>query len=164
MGKQWAAPAGTRAVLAGIAVVSLAVPGSGLAAASTHPTANAPIATAGMVTRAFAARGIRLEQKALLMAARGSSGLPKLFWNRGAASTQGVITVRVLRTAADAKGFPMRTSSTSDCAGFPAMYLTLRSRNVVATYTDCFNLSSSVHLATRPVLPVLIAVMHGLAG
>ena len=58
------------------------------------------------VTRAFAVRGISLEQKAPLMAARGTNGLAKLFWNRTAASSQGVITVQVLRTAADAKSFP----------------------------------------------------------
>ena len=40
------------------------------------------------------------------MAARGTNGLAKLLWNRTAASSQGVITVQVLRTAADAKSFP----------------------------------------------------------
>ena len=114
------------------------------------------------MTRAFAAHGIPLEQKAPLMAARGTNRLPKLLWNRALASSQGVITVQVLQMASDATSLPARLLKTDTCAGFPTSYLSVRSRNVVATYTSCVTLSSPIHLATAPVLSGFVAAMQSL--
>jgi hypothetical protein len=74
----------------------------------------------------------------------------------------GVITVQVLRSAADLKSLPARMLKTDTCAGFPTSYLTVKSRNVVATYTSCFTLSSPIHLATQPVLGGFVAAMQSL--
>jgi len=149
-------------LLAGIALIGLAVPGLSAAATGSPVNSKASIASASSVTRAFALRGIPLEQKAPLMAARGTNGLPKLFWNRTVASSQGVITVQVLRTAADAKSLPASLLKPNTCGGFPSSYLTVKSRNVVATYTSCFTLSSPIHLATRPLLSGFLAAMQSL--
>lgn len=148
--------------LAGIASIALAVPGSGLAATGSLSSSRVPSATVSVVTRAFAARGIPLELKDKLMAARGTNGLPKVFWNRKVASSQGVITVQVLRTVADVRSLPSRMLKTDTCAGFPTSYLTVKSRNVVATYTSCVTLNATIHLATSPVLDEFVAAMQSL--
>ena len=96
------------------------------------------------------------------MAARGTNALPKVFWNRKVASSQGVITVQVLRTVADAKSLPARMLKIDTCAGFPTSYLTVKSRNVIATYTSCFTLNSPIHIATTPVLNGFVAAMQSL--
>ena len=149
-------------LLIGVALACVAVRGVGVAVAGPQAGRTAPIASAASVTRAFAAQGIPLEQKAPLMAARGTNGLPRLLWNRALASSQGVITVQVLRTAADARSLPARLLKTDTCAGFPTSYLTVRSRYVVATYTSCVTLSSPIHLATEPVLTGFVAAMQSL--
>ena len=150
-------------LLAGIALVALAVPGSVLAAPGPS-SSKVSIASAAAVTRAFAANGIPLEQQHPLMAAHGTNGLPKVLWNRKAAFGQGVISVMVLQTAAEAKKLPVRAPVAFDCAGFPTSYLTIKSRNVVATYTRCFNLSPAIHLAANPALPSMMAAMQSLGG
>jgi hypothetical protein len=147
-------------LLVGIALVSVAASGSGLAVAGSPSNSTASIASAASVTRAFAAKGIPLEQQAPLMAAHGTNGLPKVLWNRKTAFSQGVISVMVLRTASEAKKLPVRVPVAFDCAGFPASYLTIKSRNVVATYTRCFNLSPAMHLAANPALPSMMAAMQ----
>ncbi len=62
-------------LLAGIALVSMAAPGSGVAVARSPSNSKVSIARAAAVTRAFAAQGIPLEQESRLMAAHGTNGL-----------------------------------------------------------------------------------------
>jgi hypothetical protein len=73
-----------------------------------------------------------------------------------------VITVQVLRSAAQVKSLPARTVKPNTCAGFPTSYLTVKSRNVVATYTECYTVNSPIHLATEPVLSGFLAAMQSL--
>ena len=96
------------------------------------------------------------------MAAHGTNGLPKVFWNREVVSSEGVVTVQILRTVADARSLPTRIQKADTCAGFPTSYLTVKARNVVATYTSCSTLTRPIHLATQPVLSGFLAAMQGL--
>jgi hypothetical protein len=139
-------------LLAGIAAVSLAAPGSGVAAPGSHSSSKLPSATVSSVARAFAVRGIPLRLDDQGKATQGPKR-PKVLWNEQVASSQGVVSVVVFPSSAEAKATPERQSVAFDCAGFPASYATVRSRNVVATYTECFNLGPPIHLATNPVLP-----------
>jgi hypothetical protein len=151
-------------LLTGIALVAVAASGSGLAIAGSPSNPKVSIASAASVTRAFALHGIplRLEEQS-----KGFEGQPSAFSpvlsNQKVASTQGVISVMILRSAAEAKKLPVRAPVAFDCAGFPTSYQTLKARNIVATYTECFNLNPSAHLATSPVFPAFVAAMHNLA-
>jgi hypothetical protein len=149
-------------LLAGIALVYMAVSGSALAAPGSHSSSKVPSATVSLVTRAFAAHGIPLERKGTPWPPNDKRLALKVLWNRKVASSQGVITVQVLRRAADAKSLPARMLKTDTCAGFPTSYLTVKSRNVVATYTSCFTLSSPIHVTTQPVLSGFLAAMQSL--
>jgi hypothetical protein len=152
----------TLALFAGTALVALAGPGSDLAAAGPPSHSKVTIASPAAVTRAFAARGIPLEQKGTPWPPDDKSLALKVLWNRKVASSQGVITVQVLRSAAELKTLPARMLKPDTCAGFPSSYLTVKSRNVVATYTECFTLTSPIHLATQPVLDRFLAAMQSL--
>jgi hypothetical protein len=150
-------------LLTGIALVAVAASGSGLAVAGSPSNSKVSIASAASVTRAFALHGIPLR----LQDQSGAQG-PKIAWppvlsNQKVASTQGVISVMILRSAAEAKKLPVRAPVAFDCGGFPSSYATVKSRNVVATYTTCFNLSPLVHLATSPALPSFMAAMQSFA-
>ena len=150
-------------LLAGIALVSMAAWGSGLAVAGSPSNSRVSIASSASVTRAFALRGIPLRLMDQSGAQGPKSAVPPVLWNRRVASSQGVISVMILRTAAEAKALPVRAPVAFDCAGFPASYATVKFRNVVATYTSCFNLNPLVHLATSPALPSFMAAMQSLA-
>lgn len=149
-------------VLAWIALVCMAAPGSGLAAGGSPSRPQAPRLTVSLVTRAFAAHGIALEQKGRPWPANDTRLALRVFWNRAAASSQGVVTVQVLRSAAELRTLPSRVVKPSDCAGFPTSYLTVKARNVVATDTECFTVSSPIHVATRPALGGFLGAMQRL--
>ena len=148
--------------IAGIALVSMAVAGPGLAAAGSRSSSSAPSVSVASVTRAFAARGIPLERKGRPWPSNDTGLALKVLWNRRAASSQGVVTVQVLRSAAQLKSLPARMVKPNTCAGFPTSYLTVKSRNVVATYTECFTVNAPIHLATEPVLGRFLAAMQSL--
>jgi hypothetical protein len=149
-------------LFAGIALVSLAAPGSGVAADGSPSNSNVIIASSAMVAQTFAAHGIALEEKGTPWP-RGDKRLAlNVLWNRKAASSQGVITVQILRSAAQLRTLPARMLKLNPCAGFPSSYLTVKSRNVIATYTSCYTLDLPIHLATQPVLGQFVAAMQGL--
>jgi hypothetical protein len=149
-------------LLAGIALVFLVLADSGLAAEGSHSGSKVPSATVSAVAQTFAAHGIALEQKGTPWPPNDKSLALKVLWNRKAASSQGVITVQVLRSAAQLRTLPARMLKPNTCAGFPSSYLTVKSRNVVATYTSCFTLTSPIHLATAPALSGFVAAMQSL--
>lgn len=151
-------------LLAGIALVAMTVAGSGLAAAGSPSRSKVPSATVSLVAQTFASHGIALEQKGTPWPPNDKSLALKVLWNRQAASSQGVITVQVLRSAAQLKSLPARMLKPDTCAGFPSSYLTMKSRNVVATYTSCVTLNSPIHLATEPVLSGFLAAMQSLSA
>jgi hypothetical protein len=149
-------------LLAVIAVVSVAASGSSLAAVGSHSSSKVPSATVSAVAQTFASHGIALEQKGTPWPPNDKSLAWKVLWNRKAASSQGVIAVQVLRSSAQLKTLPARTLKLNPCAGFPSSYLTVKSRNVIATYTSCYTLNSPMHLATAPALSGFLAAMRSL--
>jgi hypothetical protein len=152
-----------RVLVAGVALISMAVPGPGLAAGvRSHFRSKVPRATVSLVTRAFAAHGIPLEQKGRPWPIDDKSLALKVLWNRKDAPSQGEITVQVLRSAAELKSLPAHQRKANVCAGFPTSYLIVKSRNVVATYTSCVTLSSPMHLATQPAVSGFVAAMYSL--
>jgi hypothetical protein len=151
-------------LLTGIALVAVAASGSGLAVAAAPSNSKVSIASAASVARAFALRGIPLRLEDQSKGLQGpKSALSPVLSNQKVASGQGVVSVMILPTVAEARALPVNPSVFFTCAGFPASYQTLKSRNVVATYTECFNLNPSAHLATNPVLPAFVAAMRSLA-
>jgi hypothetical protein len=149
-------------LLAGTALVAVSVPAAGLAWAGPPSNSKVIIASPASVTRAFAAYGIPLEQKGSPWPPNDKSLALKVLWNRSVASTQGVISVQVLPSAAHLKSLPARMLKPDTCAGFPTSYLTVKARNVVATYTSCVTLTSPIHLATEPVLREFLRAMQSL--
>ena len=148
-------------LFAGIALLALAVPGPGLAAGSPS-SSKVMIASPASVAHAFAAHGIPLEQKGSPWPANDKSLALKVLWNRKAAPSQGVVNVQVLRSVAQLRSLPARMLKPDTCAGFPSSYLTVKSRNVIATYTSCVTSASPIHLATDPVLSEFLAAMQSL--
>jgi hypothetical protein len=143
-------------ILVGFASIALAGPGAELAAASPNAgSGSASQATIGSVTKVFAAHGVQLE------AHRANTFT--LLINLRHMSSQGIVTVVVLKSDAAAKVLPLRETPFTQCTGFLASYMTWRSRNVVATVTRCASSRNDVHVATAPVASQVARAMTDLA-
>jgi hypothetical protein len=131
-------------------------------------TTKAAITLSG-VTRAFAARGIAIERETNAMLEPGTTAHVKgILWNQPHASSQGVLTVLVVGSAAEAKRLSLRhpdPTVTDICGGTTASdYHTWQARNVVASLSRCNYTSTPERRATAPADMTVATVMDDIAG
>jgi hypothetical protein len=160
-----------RWLLGGVAWV-LVLAGVGLAIRASQSDAKKTPASIASVTKAFAARGIALElssQAALAPDEKGRAPLG-ILWNQPSASRQGLVTVVVLRSTADAQGVVRYTrrldvSVPDSCGRKLALdYSELQSGNVFATFSRCDYTDSPNHLVGASARSTFVESMHDIAG
>jgi hypothetical protein len=126
--------------------------------------------TPAKVKREFAARGLVLEADPSGGLAPGSHAhlVGPVLSNRQHAARQGVITVTVLRSAAEAKGLLTRFQAAWDpdarsvCGSTD--YGMWQARNVVASFTSCDYLDGAAREATAPADAALASAMADING
>jgi hypothetical protein len=126
--------------------------------------------TPSEITREFAARGVALETDPSGGLEPGSPAhlIGSVLWNRNQAAKQGVITVSVVRSTAEAVGIERRfhaafpVGARSSCGS--ASYLLLwRARNAIAMLSSCDFLGQPPREATAPMRATVAALMAALA-
>jgi hypothetical protein len=157
-----------RWLLGGAALVVVAA-GAGLAVRHTRSGTQHTPATIASVTAAFSARGIVLESDPSAGVAPGVNAHPLgTLWNQTGTSRQGVVSVIVLPTAAQARVVGARHMAATDrdtCGGTTATdYRQWQSGNLVATFSRCDWTRQPFHEARAPVTATVDAIMRSLAG
>ena len=158
----------TRWLLAGVAGIIL-IAGVGLVVRSSHPGSKQAPVTIASVTRAFAARGIALEPELDAGVAPGVKAHPLgILWNGSRASREGVVSVIVLPSVAQAKlvnAQHMPPTARDVCGGLPAAdHRQWQAGNIVATFSRCNYTKQPFHEAATPASSAVDAVMRIVAG
>jgi hypothetical protein len=158
----------TRWIVGGLAGLVI-VAGVALAVHSRSASDTKAAITPAAVTRAFAARGIAIEHDANAMLEPGTTAHVRgILWNQPHASSQGVLTVLVVGSAAEARRLSLRhpdPTVTDVCGGTTASdYHTWQARNVVASLSRCDYTNTPERRATAPADMTVATVMDDLAG
>jgi hypothetical protein len=157
-----------RGILGGLA--GLVIVAGAVVAVQSRSSDNArTTVTPSAVTLAFAARGIAIEDDPHAMLEPGTTAHVKgILWNQPHASSQGVLTVLVVGSAAEAKRLSLRhpdPTASDACGGtISTDYHTWKARNVVASLARCDYTSTPERRATAPADATVAAVMGDLAG
>jgi hypothetical protein len=159
-----------RWVVGGLAgVLAVAAVGLAIRAASSGPARKPE--TIASVSRAFSAIGIPLEVEG------GDGGVQQFLYrvhplaslsNRPHTSRQGVVSVEILPTVAQAKILIAQQMNPADrdvCGGTTAAdYGQWQARNVVASFSRCDYTRQPFREAATPAISAVAAVMHSIGG
>jgi len=157
-----------RWLLGCVALVVVAA-GAGLVVRHARSGTQYAPATIASVTAAFSARGIVLEPDSNAGVAPGVSAHPLgSLWNQTHTSRQGVVSVIVLPSVAEARAIGARHMAATDrdtCGGTTsADYRQWQSGNLVATFSRCDWTRKPFHEVPAPVTATVDAIMRSLAG
>ena len=158
----------TRWLLGGVAGIIL-VAGVGVVVRASHSGSKQVPETIESVTHAFAIRGIALEPELNAGLAPGVKAHPLgILWNGSRASREGVISVIVLPSVAQAKlvnAQHMPPTARDVCGGLPAAdHRQWQAGNIVATFSRCDYTKQPFHEAATPASSTVDSVMGSVAG
>ena len=157
-----------RAILGGLAALLIVV----VAAVALNENQSDPsdrAVSAQRASQAFASRGIVLAPEVNAGLAPGSKEhLRAVLWNHDDATRQGVISVIVVASTAEARALAARHPAAADrdgCGGTVATdSRTWLARNIVATLSRCNYIDGGTTLASNPAGTTINLAMHDLAG